>query len=175
MRRGGEEELQEGRGRSVKKRAARAVEELARQLVELPESELLKLRLTKTLLDEVEFARETRGHSSRKRQLKYLAGLLRRDQEQYEAISAALAGRSLDQRRATLAFHELEELRDRLCVAATFDAALSDVCARYPLIDTARLTRLAGAVHEHGDKKAAREIFRSLRKEVERGEDGWRP
>jgi ribosome-associated protein len=157
----------EGRGRSAKKREAKAVEQLAQRLADLPEAELATLPKDPELSREIALVRSTSGHSSRKRQIKHLAGLLRRDNEKREKIAEALDGQALSQRRETLAFHHLEELRDRLCNVATFATALAEVRAAYPQIDDGKLARLAGSVHEHGDKRAAREIFRRLRQAEE--------
>ena len=161
------EVVQEGRGRSAKKREAKEVELLAQKLSDLPDAKLASLPKGPELAREIDQARSTKGHSSRKRQVKHLAGYLRRHEEQREAIEAALEGQAVTQRQETLAFHHLEELRDRLCAATSFDAAITEVRASYPHIDDRKLARLAHAVHEHGDKKAAREIFRRLRKAAE--------
>jgi ribosome-associated protein len=162
-----EEARSEGRGRSAKKREAKAIEELAQRLAEITDSELGKLPKSPELTKEIELTRNTRGHSSRKRQIKHLAGILRGHEEQRLAIEAALNGQSVNQRRETLAFHHLEELRDRICEAQTFEAALNEVRTTYPHLDDGKLARLARSVHEHNDKKAAREIFRRLRKAAE--------
>jgi len=157
----------EGRGRSAKKREAKSVELLAQKLADLPETELARLPGDPSLAKEIELTRKTVGHSSRKRQIKHLAGLLRRDDEIRVAIETALDQQAVSHRQETMAFHDLEELRDRLCVNTSFEAALHEVRTRYPLIDDGKIARLAGSVHEHGDKRAAREIFRRLRAAAE--------
>lgn len=167
MHRHEEEIRSEGRGRSAKKREAKAIEELAQRLTEISDSELGKLPKSTELSKEIELARNTRGHSSRKRQIKHLAGILRGHEAQRLAIEAALDGQAIVQRQETLDFHHLEELRDRLCAKATCEAALAEVRALYPHLDDSKLARLASSVHEHNDKKAAREIFRRLRKATE--------
>lgn len=154
---------QEGRGRSAKKRAAKAVEELAARLVELPEPELATLPLAAEVRKELDLARSTRGHSSRRRQLKHFAAVLRREEEQREAIEAFFDGFEVTQARSRASFHQLEDLRDRLCDPTTCDAALTEVGAELPTVDVKKLANLARAVHASGDKKAAREIFRRLR------------
>ena len=75
-----QEYQEEGRGRSAKKRAAKAVEQLAQRLVELPDPAVAGLPLSPELARELQLARSTRGHSSRKRQLKHFAGALRRNE-----------------------------------------------------------------------------------------------
>jgi len=169
MHRYEEEEVRSlGRGRSAKKREAKAIEELAQRLTEITASELGKLPKNPELSTEIELARSTKGNSSRKRQIKHLAGMLRDHEEQRLAIEAALDGQSVSQRQETLAFHHLEELRDRICATETCEAALTEVRTTYPHLDAGKLARLARSVQEHSDKKAAREIFRRLRKAEER-------
>lgn len=166
-----QEVRQEGRGRSAKKREAKAIEQLAQELADMSEPEFARLSMGAELAAEVETARKTRGHSSRKRQVKHLAGFLRKHQEERDAIAAAMEGQAVTQRQETLAFHHLEGLRDRLCDANSCDAALAEVRSLYPTIDHGKLARLARSVQENSDKKAAREIFRRLRKAAE-AEDG---
>lgn len=168
MQRNDEKDIRpEGRGRSAKKREAKTIEQLAQRLVALSGAELAKLPQDQELTTEIELARNTRGHSSRKRQIKHLAGFLRRHDEQREELEAALDGQAVSQRQESLAFHHLEDLRDRLCGTQTFEAALAEVRTTYPHLDDRKLARLAGSVQEHSDKKAAREIFRRLRKAEE--------
>jgi ribosome-associated protein len=170
MHRHEEEEVRSlGRGRTAKKLEAKAIEELAQRLAEITDSELGKLPKSPELSKEIELARSTRGHSSRKRQIKHLAGVLRGNEEQRLAIEEALDGQSISQRQEAFAFHHLEELRDRLCAAETFETALTEVRTSYPHLDDGKLARLARSFREHNDKKAAREIFRRLRKAAEVG------
>lgn len=155
---------EEGRGRSARKREAKAVEQLAQRLADLPEAEVGRLELSEELSGELRLARTTQGHSSRKRQIKHLAGFLRRHEELREPLETALDGFSLAQQRETRAFHHLEQLRDQLCQVDSFQATLDKVMKRYPQIDANKLAGLANSVHAHNDKRAYREIFRRLRK-----------
>jgi len=162
-----EEKPQEGRGRSAAKRAAQAIDELAKALVELPEPQCAKLPLEGDLRRELQQARATKGHSSRKRQLKHFAALLRRDEEAISAVQAFVDGCNETHQQQTEAFHQLEQLRDRLCDVKSCAAALDEVRRLYPQIDVDRLAGLARSVHAGGDKKAYREIFRRLRTAAE--------
>lgn len=158
-----EQLIEEGRGRSAKKRAAKEVENLARRLVELSEAEFAKLPIDGDLRGELALARATSGHSSRKRQIKHFAGCLRRDQDQATVLEDYLQGCQVTMAREKQAFHRLEELRDRLCRAEDFSEALAEVGQLWPGMDLTKLGNLARSVHATGDKKAAREIFRRLR------------
>lgn len=159
---------QEGRGRSARKRAAKAIEKLAQALTALPEAERRVLPLRPDLEREIEQVRSTRGHSARKRQLKHLAGLLRRDDDQRIALEAALEAQAVTRQQHNRTMHQWEQWRDGLCDPKTFETTLKTVLARHPGLDGAKLRQLAGAVHDQGDKQAFREIFRLLRNSTEK-------
>jgi ribosome-associated protein len=152
-----------GPSRSAKKRAAHQVEEMAHELAEMAEAEWRKLPASPELRDEIRQARETRGHGARKRQIKHLAGVLRRDEEETAALRDFLDGRHALQLAEKKTFHTLEELRDRLCDPELFEAALQEVGRSCPGVDAAEIARLARVTHGSEDRRAYREIFRRLR------------
>ncbi len=160
------EELEQewsGPSRSAKKRAAKEVETIALQLVELSENAWNKLSAPDELREEIELARQTQGHSSRKRQMKHLAGVLRKHEEETEKIREVLDGLHQVQLQEKKDFHFLEDLRDRICDREQSAAALDEAATAFPGIDRAGLARLARSVHASGDRKASREIFRRLK------------
>ncbi len=149
--------------RSAKKRAARAVEELAARLLNLAEADLRRLPLTGEIARELALARSIKAHGARKRQLKFLAGLLRNDEagrQQAESFVRDLEGR---QRRDAEAFHRMEALRDALCDGSRREATLKEIETTLSGVDSGRLRRLAESVENTQDKRAFREIFRRLR------------
>jgi len=152
-----------GRGRSAKKREAKAIEQMAVQLVELPETELPNLPLDDALRAELVDVRQTKGHGSRKRSLKHFAGLLRRDDEARERLQEALGLFDAKHGQETKVQHDLEKLRERLCSVDEQDAALSEVAEQFPTVDRKALQRLIKSVQLGKDKRAYREIFRRLR------------
>ncbi len=149
--------------KTKKKQLAKEIEKLAYTLVELPLPQFKKLQLTAELAAEVEEARSTEGRSSHKRQVKHLAGALRQHEELVPTLLAALEEIDQVKRGDKRKFHQLEELRDRLCDAATFQDAFDDMLDRQPGIDRGAVSRLARSVHNSGDKRAYREIFKRLR------------
>ncbi len=153
----------EGRGRGVKKRAARAVEALAVRLVESSDALCKRLPLPDELREELILARRITAHGGRKRQIKHLAGLLRRDEATATAIQAALDAAGRSDRDEREHFHHLEELRDGLCDPDRFAETIQIAEEELPDLDSQELTRLARKVHLTGDKRASREIFRRLR------------
>ena len=157
----------EGRGRTAAKRAAKAVEETARQLVELPEAELAKLPISDELRAELVAARKTTGRGGAKRQLKHFAGMLRRFEEERLELEAWLAGYHADHHREVQSFHGLETLRERLCDAQESERALAEVGKRWPRLNLRKLQGLIRSVQATRDKKAYRDIFRLLKQAEE--------
>ncbi len=155
--------------RSALKRQARRVEDDARALLELSDSEIARLGWQKELVAELKLARRVSGHGARKRQVKHLAGLLRHDDQALAAARDLLAERHGQHKEQIKDFHALEELRDRLCDSAGQQQALDEIAARYPGCDRARLESLAGSFLADGDRRAYREIFRLLRAGAEQG------
>ena len=149
------------------KRAAKAIEELARQAVELAEAQWKKLPASPAVRAEIGLARTTKGHGARKRQIKHLAALLRQREEEAQGLQAFLSGLDQLHLREKRDFHELEELRDRLCDPDRCAAALEELEGTLPGLDRPALGRLARSVHANGDRRAFREIFRRLREAKE--------
>ena len=149
--------------RTKKKQQAKQVEQVAERLVALTENQFSQLRLPEDVLFEAQEARSTKGHGSQRRQLKYLAGLLRKLPETLNDLLQQL--QDLDQvgRSDKKQFHQLEALRDRLCSADTFNAAFEEMLEVVPNIDRKTISRLARSVQQHDDRRAYRDIFRRLR------------
>ncbi len=158
-----ESDTEQPLSRTKKKQLAKQVEQLAQLLTELPDNQFRQLELSAELTEEAELARATRGRGSHKRQVKHLAGLLRKQEAELLQIQEQL--QRLDQvaRGEKREFHLLEKLRDRLCAKDSFDDAFNEMLERYPQIDRKAIARLARSVHEYADKRAFREIFRRLR------------
>ena len=153
----------EGRGRAKKKRAAQAIEALAVRMVEASEALCKRLPLPDELRESLDQARKIKARSARKRQLKHLAGLLRRDDESAAAVQAALDNVGRRNRAEQDLFHHIEELRDALCDPECFTEAIESAAEEWPGLDRQTLTRLARRVHRTENKRASREIFRRLR------------
>jgi len=162
----------EGRGRSEKKRAAQLIAALAVQMIDSSEAVCKRLPVPEDVRDVLDLARRSTARGARKRELKHLAGLLRRDEETADAVRAALDDVDRSSRAERDLFHRLEELRDALCDPGRFDETLENAAAEVPGLDRPVMTRLARRVHKDGDKRAFREIFRRLRVLVEASSEG---
>ncbi|WP_049621782.1 ribosome biogenesis factor YjgA [Frateuria defendens] len=163
-----------GPSRSQQRRDALAVLTLASQLVELAPSKLAKIELPEDVREEIANVRRITAHIARKRQLAFLAKLMRKHGEDaFDAARAALGENRELQRREAAALHRLEALRERLLED---EEALSGVIAQYPQVDRQHLRSLVRQARSEraGGKpaRAYRELFQTLKAlEAEAGAD----
>lgn len=153
--------------RSARKREAHGIEEVARALVDLPEPALERLPAGEEIRRELGLARATRGHGSRDRQIRHLAAVLRRREEETAVLRKFIAGEDETHYREQAAFHRIEKLRERLCDPERFAEALTEAAAAWPGLDTAVVGRLSRACHSSSDRRPYRELFRLLRRAAE--------
>jgi ribosome-associated protein len=152
--------------KSALKRAAKEVETVAQLAAEQVDALLARLELSDRVREEILLASSTQGHGSRKRQIKHLAGLLRKSPDDLAEIQAFLAGTSEQQLAEQAQFHQLEQWRDALCDPETAAVTLDEIVSRYPEVNRDELEKLSRSAQQR-DKKAYREIFRRLRKVIE--------
>jgi ribosome-associated protein len=88
--------------------------------------------------------------------------------EETEELQAFLSGLDQVHLREQRDFHELEDLRDRICNPDLSGAALDEAAAAIPGLDREAISRLARSVHANGDRRAFRDIFRRLREAREK-------
>lgn len=163
--------------RSEQKRRIKEIEQLVKELVELPKTALDKLPCDPELLSYFQEAQTMKG-GARKRQLKYLTKLLRGESllELYDFLSRR-KGSNLEEKSK---FHELEYLRDRLLDEAirkrkilrseqmelkeTWSGeTLLSITKKFPGIDRVALSRLSAIFARTRQIKHSREIFRLLK------------
>jgi ribosome-associated protein len=151
--------------RSQRRRDALAVFELAERLVALTDAQLAQLSLDEDLHDEVEKTRRVTQQIARKRQIQYLAKIMRRREAELPAIRAQLDHDRQLARRETAELHRLEEWRDRLIDDG--DDALNELLQQFPSADRQHLRQLARQArterHANRPPHAFRELFRELR------------
>lgn len=152
--------------RSEQRREALEVRALAERLVAQSPARLEQLPLPEGLLEEIVRVKRITSNIAHKRELQYLAKLMRReDDETLEAIRAVLEHDKLEARREVAHLHRAEAWRDRLL--AEGDVALGEFIDAHPDADRQALRQLVrSAVQEQARGKpprAARELFRSLR------------
>lgn len=157
-----------GPTRSQQRRDALAVLELAEQLVELAPTRLARLALPDEVREEIANVRRITSHGARKRQLAYLAKLMRNhDDDAFDAVRAALGENRDRQRQDAAALHRLEALRAQL-VGDDGDAALTALIAAHPGLDRQHLRALIRQARVEQampgkPPRATRELFQILK------------
>lgn len=151
--------------RSEHKRAAHAVLDLAARLVALTPSQLGKADLPDELRAEIDNVRSIKARVAHKRQLGFLAKLMRRCEDGELDAARALLGEDREQHlRATAEEHRLEALRQRLI---DDDETLTTLIEQHPDLDRQHLRSLIRQARRERDKNkppsASRQLFRLLK------------
>lgn len=155
--------------RREKRKEAEDAMVICRALVELPEQKLAKIPIPEDLAVEVATARKIRSNAAKKRQMLFLAKIMRQCDEQ-EDIALALRRLSDLDRRGTAEFQRLEAWRTRLLEEN--DDAVEIFCQKYPHASSQELRELIQNVHRRtGTHRtaASRALFRELRRIVVEG------
>lgn len=154
--------------KSQRRRDALELKNLALRLIRLPASQLAQVPMDEQLRAEVERARGIRAHVAGKRQLQYVAKLLRRGDPQplYDALDAF----DHEARQVTARQHRAEAWRDRLLEEG--DGAVGALLESRRDADGQAIRQLLrNAGREAARNKppaAARALFRLLRELDER-------
>jgi ribosome-associated protein len=164
----------EGRpSKSQLKREAHELQQLGRDLAELPATRLASLAMPDSLRDSVLELRRTRSHEGRRRQLQYVGKMMR----QFDAnpLREAVAQLKIGPAQDSLRLHEAERWREELLAddqgltrwVKAFPA--TDVQQLRALVRQARLQRQpdagAGAVQRQG--RAYRDLFQLVRQHMD--------
>ena len=161
------DEADYGPSRTQQRREALAVLALASQLVEMQPSRLAKLELPDEVREEITRTRNITAHIARKRQLAFLAKVMRRYEEEiFASVRAELGENREKQRQENAAMHRLEATRERLI--SEDETAFSELINENPQVDRQHLRSLirkARLEKETPNKppRAYREIFQLLK------------
>ena len=168
--------------RSEKKRQAKNIEEIAKELVSLSPAHIKKLPADDLLKAELTNSRDLTG-GALKRQTKFIAGMLRENGT--DEILAFLAERKGSHLKQTGEFHELERLREDI-ITEVLEAkeeawhkheqlteswqsdTVAAVCRKFPAIDPKALQKSALRYAATRKPVHRREIFRQLHAAMER-------
>jgi ribosome-associated protein len=149
--------------KSQRRRDALEVRSLASRLISLNPSRLAVVPLDEQLRDEIDRARSIRSNVARKRQLQYVAKLLRR--HELEPILDTLDSFENEARQLTARQHRVEAWRDRLIESG--DAAVGALLERRRDADAQAIRQLVRNARREAQKNkppaAARSLFRLLR------------
>ncbi|MBP0621835.1 ribosome-associated protein [Cupriavidus sp. LEh25] len=144
-----EPEDDEPKSKSQRKRDMTALQDLGAELEALPKDRLARVPMPESLADAIHEARRTTSHEGKRRQMQFVGKVMRGlDDDEVEAIRAALEGFKGTSKAETARMHLIERWRELL------------------LADDAALTRFLGE-HPVADVQSLRNIIRNARKEKE--------
>ena len=138
------------------------LQDLGKQLVELPEGRVAAMGLEPALAQAVLAAQRMKSHEAKRRQLQYIGRLMREvDPEPIRERLAAIEGHSA---QATARHRRLEAWRERLLAD---DEALTEFASQHPGLDLqkirASIRNCRKEQKEGKPPRAFRELFRLLR------------
>ncbi len=149
--------------KSALKREMTALQELGRQLIEMPDGQRAKLPLSDDLREAIALYQRLGQREARRRQLQFIGKQMRR--EDREAIAAALAGFEQQARHFRQQFQRLETLRDQLILGG--DQHLETLLEERPDLDRQRLRQLVRQARQESARgkppTSSRKLFRYLR------------
>ena len=138
------------------------LQDLGKQLVELPEAQVTAMALEPRLEQAVLEAKRMKSHEAKRRQLQYIGRLMR--EVEAEPIRARLAVVEGHSAQGTARHRRLEAWRERLLAD---DAALTEFASQYPAADLQELRSLIRQVRHDRDAgrplRGYRELFRLLK------------
>jgi ribosome-associated protein len=152
--------------RSQQRREALAVFDLGEKLIALPDAQLAKVPMPDELRDLVRDSRRITAPVARKRQLQYLAKIMRREEDEtLDTIRRSLEHDRSEARRETAELHQIEDLRERLIEQG--DSALAELIDAHPDANRQHLRQLARNARDERLQNrplhAYRELFRELK------------
>ena len=149
--------------KSQRKREARLLFDLGRDIVGLTKKQLAALPIDDDLLDAIELARGIKSHVARKRQIQFIAKMMR--SRDVSDIQEAMNAAEREARQMTVRHHRAEAWRDHLIEGG--NEALTGFLDKYPLPDSQVLRQLIRSVLKESalgkPPAAARKLFKTLR------------
>lgn len=149
------------------KRDIAALFALGEELVELPAAQLSSIDLPEDLRKAVLSAVGMPPKGARKRQLKYICGLLRKTE--VEPIKEQLAVLKNQSAHAVREHHKIERWRERLL--SEDQTALTELLDDYPLADRQQLRQLIRSAQKEASSgappKSSRQLYRLLKEIME--------
>ncbi|HHI94550.1 MAG TPA: DUF615 domain-containing protein [Gammaproteobacteria bacterium] len=157
----------EEKSKSQIKREMHALQELGKELVNLPKEQFAKIALPEALYDAIVEARHIHQHGALKRQLQYIGKRMR--SENAKDIREQLDTLTGQSKQAVATLHHIERWRDRLLEDG--DTALAELVAEFANADRQYLRQLMRNAKKEirGNKppKSTRLLFKYLRELME--------
>lgn len=167
--------------KSEKKRQFKQTEQAAAELAEFSDRDLGKLPASDILKHEILACRGLKA-GARKRQIKYLAKVMREDD--LESIYTFLAEKKGSHLKSQKQFHEAERLRDAMINEALHDyqyclqehidwdmnwrsPEIEEVMSRYPQLDESEIRKVVHGFVRTRNKSHYRELFRMMKAAID--------
>lgn len=169
----GTDEYDQRPSKSQRKREADEVLAFARELSEMAPTDLDRIDLGEPLRHAVGQLQQINQRSAGKRQLLYVAKLLRKQEENLPAWKDACAQIKLPEKLEVRSFHLAERWRDRLMQPKSGgrNEALTEFIQTFPESDTQKLRQLLRNLDRQNsadtEKRLSRELFRCLRDAID--------
>ncbi|GLS25428.1 ribosome biogenesis factor YjgA [Marinibactrum halimedae] len=148
------------------KKEMKGLQDLGSELTELSDNHLATVPLSTNLQEAIALARKLKAGSARKRQVQYIAKLLRNDD--FESIKAALDAIKDRSRLQTKSLHVAEQWRDRLLQEPSTSALFLE---EYPTANRQLLNQLIRAANKEATANkppaSARKLFKLIREVVD--------
>lgn len=143
--------------KTKRKEAMNELQDLGAELVELPVSQLKRIKLPENIYEAVRACQKIIAHGAHRRQLQYLGKLMRTaDDEPIHAGLALIRGES----SAEIArLHRLERLRTRLLADET---VLTEIAATWPGADLQYLRQLRRNAFKEQENNKPPKSFRAV-------------
>jgi len=152
--------------KSAIKREMQALQDLGKQLSELPDSQYARMPLSEDMREAIALYKRLRQHEAKRRQLQYIGKHM--PKEAVDDIRHELDKLDSESKLFRQHFHRLELLRDQLL--AEGDSAVATVVADNPGLDIQQLRNLVRqAQKEISQQKppaTSRKLFRFLRENL---------
>lgn len=149
--------------KSQRKRDARALFELCLDLVAMSTRQLTALPIETDLRQAIDFAQSIKSHVARKRQVQFIAKIMR--SRDVLAIREAQAAQELEARQLTLRHNRAEAWRDKLLTDG--DEALTELLRQMETFDIQALRHLVRNARKESERgkppSSSRKLFRLLR------------
>jgi len=147
--------------KTQRKKLMDSLQDLGRELVDLPNDKLKKMQLGEDLLAAILEYKRITSHSAKKRQEQYIGRLMRDiDADPVRAVLAAMKGESAEQ---TGWLHAVEHWRERLIAE---DDALPAFLDTHPQADIQKLRTLIRNTRKEKQEARPPKFFRQLFQEI---------
>ena len=164
-----DDDIDYGPSKSELKREKQALQDLGKQIAELPKGHYVRIPLSDAMAEAMALYKRLKSHEAKRRQLQFIGKHMHT--EDLDAIRAVFDQIDNESRLFRQHFARLEEMRDQLLEQG--DDALAAVLAEFPHLNRQELRQLmrqaAREKATHKPPAASRKLFRYLKEHTQIG------